>query len=401
MENISSILSSEYYWQSFLNTKLEEGHLSKSDRDALKSYVENREYEITAKAYTEGGTFPYPTACTINKQFTGKKRMVFKYPEGENLFLKFIAYHLSRYDRVFAPNLCSFRKNVTVKKVIKGLAATKGINGMYSYKVDVRDYFNSVDIDKLLPMLKFALSDDGALYSFLAALLKNPYSIKDGEKTEIKKGIMAGVPTSSFLANLYLSEVDNWFYAKGISYIRYSDDIIIFADTEKKISLYAARLKEMLSERGLEINSSKECYVSPGEGWEFLGFSYYNGIVDVSAATLDKLKKKLKRKARALFRWKVKKGASDERAIRAFIKSFNMKLYDNPNNSELTWARWYFPVITTDKSLHAIDVYMQDCIRYIATGNYSKIRYNLRYEQMKEYGYRSLVNEYYKGKAMD
>lgn len=401
MENISSIVTSEYYWKRFLSAKLEKGHLSKAERETLTRYVENGEYRSCAGIYIQGQSFSYPAVSIINKQFTGKKRMVFTYSEGESLFLKFIAHHLSRYDCVFAPNLCSFRKNLTVKTVIKKLASTKGIDGMYSYKADVSDYFNSVDVDKLLPMLKNVLKDDAVLYSFLANLLQNPYVVKDGEVTKIKKGIMAGVPISSFLANLYLSDIDKWFYSQGISYIRYSDDIIIFADTEEKLNVYADRLKQMILAKGLGINSAKERYVPTGERWEFLGFSYHNGTVDVADAALDKLKKKLKRKSRALYRWKIKKGASDERAIKAFIRSFNMKLYDNPNNSELTWARWYFPVITTDKSLQLIDAYMQDCIRYIATGNYSKKRYNLRYGQIKEYGYRSLVNEYFKGKSIN
>ena len=38
---------------------------------------------------------------------------------------------------------------------------------------------------------------------------------------------------------------------------------------------------------------------------------------------------------------------------------------------------------------------MQNSLRYIATGRYTKKNYNLRYENLKKLGYRSLVNEYY------
>ena len=103
----------------------------------------------------------------------------------------------------------------------------------------------------------------------------------------------------------------------------------------------------------------------------------------------------MKRKADALVRWKKRKGASDERAVRAFIRCFNRKFFENPVHSELTWCRWFFPLITTDESLKAIDHYMQECIRYVALGRHSKAGYNLRYETMKEYGYRPLVSAYY------
>ena len=38
---------------------------------------------------------------------------------------------------------------------------------------------------------------------------------------------------------------------------------------------------------------------------------------------------------------------------------------------------------------------MQEYIRYIITGRHYKGNYRITYEQMKEWGYRSLVHEYY------
>lgn len=85
-------------------------------------------------------------------------------------------------------------------------------------------------------------------------------------------------------------------------------------------------------------------------------------------------------------------------AAKGFIKAFNRKFYDTDNAHEMNWTRWYFPTITTDKELKEIDQYMQACIRYIMTGKHNKANYNLRYEQMKEFGYVSLVNNWYKGR---
>ena len=92
----------------------------------------------------------------------------------------------------------------------------------------------------------------------------------------------------------------------------------------------------------------------------------------------------MRRKAKALVRWKKRTGACNERAIRAFIRHFNRKFYDNPKQHEVTWCRWYFPTITTSKSLHVLDEYMISCIRYIATGKHTKANFNLRYDEIKE-----------------
>ena len=67
-------------------------------------------------------------------------------------------------------------------------------------------------------------------------------------------------------------------------------------------------------------------------------------------------------------------------------------------DDELTWSRWFFPNITTDKTLKEIDEYMQQYIRYTVTGRHYKGNYKITYEKMKEWGYMSLVHEYYKTK---
>ena len=71
------------------------------------------------------------------------------------------------------------------------------------------------------------------------------------------------------------------------------------------------------------------------------------------------------------------------------------------NNNELTWELWYFPIINTTKGIHEIDLYVQQTLRYIATGKYNKKNYNITYTKLKELGYRPLVSEYYKFKNKD
>ena len=104
----------------------------------------------------------------------------------------------------------------------------------------------------------------------------------------------------------------------------------------------------------------------------------------------------MRRKSRALKRWADRNNVEPSKAAAVFIRKFNEKFFNNPDENDLTWSRWFFPVINTDKSLHNIDLYMQDCIRYIATGKRNKSRFNFSYSDMKKSGYISLVNEYYK-----
>ncbi len=388
-------------WEAFLNHKIEQGNVSERDIADLRSYIDGREYLPVAGRIRINQSFSPAQKTLISKSKAGRKRTVYTFGREENYVLKLISYLLRDYDYLFAPNLYSFRKESGVKKATEDVLKIKNLDDRYVYKADISDYFNSVDVDLLLPDLKKALCDDSELYDFFELLLKNPYVLYNGRLAEEHKGIMAGVPVSAFFANFYLRELDEYFFKQNIPYIRYSDDILVFAKDETELSESISAIKSCLISKGLVINPDKETITEPNEKWTFLGFSYHNGTIDIGDVSFEKLKAKMRRKARSLSRWAGKKNLPGEYAARAFVKRFNAKLYDNPVYSELTWTRWFFPVINTDETLKKIDEYMQDCIRYLATGKRTKSRYAFRYEDIKNLGYRNLVNEYYKFKSSD
>lgn len=101
--------------------------------------------------------------------------------------------------------------------------------------------------------------------------------------------------------------MDWYFEGLGIQYFRYSDDILIFADTYEELMELQKCLYEKIKERHLLLNSNKVKISSPGEDWEFLGFCYHQGKIDLSKATIQKMKGKIKRKANALRRWQKRK----------------------------------------------------------------------------------------------
>lgn len=391
--SIIEMLNNEDVWQEFLKHKIDGGHLRKQEYEKLKAYIENKEYVPVVEQIINNG-FSIPKMKHINKKNSTKKRTVFIFNEKENYVLKAIMFLLYKYDDIFSPNLYSFRRNISVKTAIDNIQK-KDIKNMYGYKVDIHNYFNSVDIDIMIKILHDKIKDDNLLVELICSMISEPKAYFDDNIVNCDKGIMAGVPISGFLANLYLEELDKWFYENNILYARYSDDIIVFGETKEKVDEYKEIIKRFLKNRKLTVNKQKEFEIAPNEKLDFLGFSFTDNKVDLSDVALQKMKDKMKRKARALLRWKTKNKASNERAIRAYIRYFNKKFFDNPKNNEITWCRWYFPIITTDNSLHILDDYMIQNIRYIATGKHTKANYNLKYETIKEYGFESLVHSYY------
>ena len=272
---------------------------------------------------------------------------------------------------------------------------------MWAYKLDIHDYFNSISIEILLPMLAEILAEDPLLYRFLEKMLTDDRAIFNDETIRESHGVMAGTPTAPFLADVYLKDVDKHYYKTGVVYARYSDDIIMFAPDKETLREYKSRMVEFLKQYRLEVNPDKEKIYSPDEAYEFLGFRCHAHDIDISEATIKKMKGKIRRAARSLLRWSRKNNIPSENAMKGLVNQFNKKFFDSDDTETLNWSRWFFPVINKTDGLKEIDHYLQQNIRFLSTGKHTKANYKTDYAQLKQLGYRSLVNEYYKFKKSE
>lgn len=382
-------------WLDFLNSRINSSYDTYTEKKLLKDFIENKKYKsITTKLKDNNYVFSIPRKKEINKNHTNKKRVVYSYRFDEMIILKYIAYNLYKYDNLFESNLYSFRKNKSVKQAINKLSRKRNISNMYGYKVDIKNYFNSVDISIIINNLNNDIKDKDLL-NVITSILENKKVKINNTIIEEDKGIMAGIPISAFLANYFIKDIDKYFKKQNILYLRYSDDIILFANTKEEIIKYSNKLKELLLSYNLKINKDKENYYEPNDKWDFLGFSYKNNKIDLSDNSLHKIKGKIRRSARSIRRWMIRKYVIPDVAIMVMIRKFNKKFYSK-NNNELSWKYWYFPVINTSDSLKIVDEYLQQYIRYIYTGKHNKKNYKLvPYSKIKRLGYKSLVHEYY------
>ncbi len=368
----------------------------KRDAERIRRFIDAEGYIPVFENILAEKPFPLPEKSVISKMSTSKKRVVYTYPEAENTVMKLLSrLVLRKYDGIFAGGLYSFRPGRTAKDAVKKLRTLPESEKRFYYKADIHDYFNSVPVDRIIPLIKETVGDDEKLCRFLCSVLEEPCVMSAGERVTERKGIMAGTPLSAFFANLYLAGLDRCFEKAGAVYARYSDDIIVFGESGEKVREYAEFIRAYLWEKGLEINPGKENFGSYEEGWTFLGFSFSGKTIDIAPATVKKLKGKMRRKRDALKRWQKRNEHSGENAARAFIRAFNRKLLESPRGNDLAWSMWFFSLINTTDSLNEIDLYAQDCIRYLVSGSHRKSRYNVRYEDIKKLGYRSLVHEYY------
>ncbi|MDE7435393.1 MAG: reverse transcriptase/maturase family protein [Lachnospiraceae bacterium] len=393
-------------WQDFLAYKLERRHLSAWEEQELRSFIERRAY-IPLCAQAEAGEFPgqLPHKKTINKEGSRKKRVVYSFPGDEGIFLKFIAWKLHRFDRYFSGNCYAFRQNYGVYQAIRRLRLDSRVPKCYCLKADISNYFNSIRVDLLLDKLTFVAEDDPLLYRIFARILLEDRVVEQGHVVTDLHGAMAGIPISPFFANVYLAELDKSYAAQRLLYFRYSDDILLFADTLEELMQRQEELSHRICALGLSFNPDKVQIYPPGEKLEFLGFSCQNGRIDLSEHTVSKTKHKIKRKAEALRRWQRRKELTPDKAAIGLIHAMNRKFYGNACPAditteedaldEFTWSRWFFPNLTVDTGLKTIDCYLQEYIRYCVTGRHYKGNYRISYDTLKQWGYCSLVHEYY------
>lgn len=397
-DSIVNLLDDQALWERFLAYRLEKGRFDWKGFVAADDYVATEGYRELASHLMVGERLGIPHKKMVNKRGTGKKRVVYTFDPETMQMLSYIAYLLYRYDDRFAPNCYAFRRGVRPQDAIRRLNKAIDQRPMWAYKVDIHNYFNSIPIDMLMPMLAELLSDDPPLYRFLEQMLTDDRVIYNGQVIEEQHGVMAGTPTSPFLANVFLDAVDRYFHEAGVVYARYSDDIILFAPDRDTLETFKAKLLGFLEQFRLEVNPDKERIYAPEEPFEFLGFKCHGNAVDISRATIDKMKGKISRRARSLMRWRKRKGVDAERAMAVMIRHFNQKFYDDDDPDTLTWSRWYFPVVNRTEGMKEIDQYLQQQIRYLSTGKHIKANYRVSYETLKRLGYRSLVNAFYQSK---
>lgn len=347
--------------------------------------------------------FPIPVKKEIAKYKTSKKRTVYTFNEPYNTYLKMINWLLqsdTEYNSKFCTNSYAYQRHKSVKNGVTRLQKELEMKRRKKYiKSDFSDYFNSIQLYILKEkMAAFFKTEDYDLKDMLLGLLERPDVYVDNKLVEIpQKGVMAGIPISGYLANVYMNDVDWEMYYNHIYYIRYADDVFILTNNiERDLDFF----KQQIEPLHVRMNPTKTDTGEVKDGFTVLGFCFKDGEIDVDEAKVQKMFSRIRRRSKWFKTWEKQKKVKNEVMVRTFIKGMNAKLYAGDDEDRLNWSRWYFANITTTKSLERIDAYLVQYIRYLISGKqlgYKK-HSEVTYEYVKKLGYQSLVNNYWKYK---
>ncbi len=207
---------------------------------------------------------------------------------------------------------------------------------------------------------------------------------------------MAGTPIAPMLATLYLRDLDEEVVKAGATYARYSDDILVLVEHDE-LRAFEDLLRIRLVERGLAVNEQKSGSTAPGEAWDFLGFRYHRGAVGLAPISERKVKTKATRLARNLLRWRERNNMPAGRAVNAFIRRTNARVYRvQPERAAFSWATWFLPLLDEPSALMRLDQHVQREVRYAATGRRTaRARQVLPYSALVDAGYLPLATAWW------
>lgn len=378
------------------------------DRLAAKPYIATEDLgklyemrELTRESYIDAllnGTHEWsiPKKLLLAKAGSTKKRVVYMYNIEDRYLLGVLYRALNYLCRELVSERCfSYKKEVSTSTAIKYVLTNKD-QAKYGVKLDIHAYFNSVSREKVTSMIE-TLFTDGLKTTMEKLLLTDKVEYGNAIIDEYK-ALIPGCALGSFFANYTLKDCDQYFDDNNILYARYSDDIIILANTQEELLIHLNVVKQFLAEYGLTINESKYKWFTPEDELEFLGLKITaSDKIDIS----DNGKRKIKRQ---IHRW-CRKGrieiemhhsTFEEQAhkILSRLNYKNFKCYINHDNT-FGWCHYAFRYITTIDTLRELDFYVKDTLRAMKTGKHNKANvYAVSDEELKNLGWVSLVELY-------
>ena len=339
--------------------------------------------------------FDLPLKKMIPKSLSDRKRTVFCFGGTQKIMLQAMSFALHAYDQRFPDCVYSSILGKSFKEYVFRLRYDPTFSRMYAVKVDIKSYGASIDIDILVQKLRVFFEDDPVAFDFLRWLLERRTYCFEGRREEGDTSALPGIPVHSFFTNLYLLDMDQKVDPVSTAYCRYSDDILAFADGAAEAQELMALLRAETEGVKLRFNEKKTRIYPPHTRFDHMGICYEDGRIDLSDYSIYKLKRKQRIRTKRIRR-QVEDGViSPVDGARRLVRLTDQTFFGRNNSRELCWSRWLFPMLTEHEGLHQLDLYNQRCLRYILTGKWSDAAYRVRYRDLKDLGYVSLVRKFY------
>jgi len=231
--------------------------------------------------------------------FDNKKRDIYKAEVRDRIMHQIIYdYLILCFEPVFITDSYASRKRKGQYKALKTFCyftklACSSNKECYVLKCDVRKYFDSIDHNILLDLIKEKVSCEKIL-KIITEIISS-YHSSLGYQT----GIPLGNITSQIFANIYLNTLDQYIKKelRCRFYVRYNDDIVIVFHNKKEIVATRDKILFFTKEKlHLDIPIQKTSIRKIGWGIDFLGFTVLPQAILLRDKTKNKIYANIERK---------------------------------------------------------------------------------------------------------
>ena len=300
MELIEWILQDENIDKAIKSVKKNKGAygIDKRSVEELDGYFAKHREEIKSQI-RDGKYKPTPVRRVYIPKSNGKKRPLGIPTVVDRVVQQATAQVLSLgYDKYFSEHSYGFRPDRNCQLAVE--EALVYLNEGYEWVIDldIEKYFDTVNHDKLISILRERINDAKTLRlirQFLQAGV-----MENGLTSPSKEGVPQGGPLSPILSNVYLDKLDKELEARGLCFVRYADDCNIFVKSEMAANRVMKSVTNWLERKlRLKVNATKTKVVRPMRS-NFLGFTFWKSKDGWKCKPANDRKKRLYAKTRAI-----------------------------------------------------------------------------------------------------
>lgn len=306
MELMDKILSQENLQEAMKRVKSNKGAsgIDKMSVEEIDEYFSKHIEEIKTSIW-EKKYRPRAVKRVYIPKPNGKKRPLGIPVVVDRVIQQAVAQVFSElYDECFSEHSYGFRPNRSAHQAMEKVLFYLNEGCEWVIDLDIEKYFDTVNHDKLISILREKVKDDVTLHlvrSFLRAGI-----MEDGIIHRNEEGVPQGGPLSPILSNIYLDRFDKELESRGLRFVRYADDCNIFVKSEMSANRVMKSVSSWLERKlFLKVNMTKTKVVRPSNS-SFLGFTFWkNKDGWKSMPTYDRKQKLCKKIKEVLCRKKV------------------------------------------------------------------------------------------------
>lgn len=304
MKLMEKILSEENLQMAIKKVKQNKGApgIDRMTVQEVEQYFQQYQKEITSLIMNKKYR-PMPVKRVYIPKPNGKQRPLGIPTVVDRVIQQAILQELTKiYEPIFSEHSFGFRPRRSAHMAMEEVL--NNLNDGYEWIVDmdIEKFFDTVNHDKLISILRENVNDAPTLHLIRAYLRAGV--LDKGLIKSTTVGTPQGGPISVILSNIYLDKFDKELESRNLRFVRYADDSIIFVKSEMSANRVMKSVISWLERKlFLKVSATKTKVVRPTKG-QFLGFSFYKNGQDWKCVPTKDRKKRLYSKIKVLLRRK-------------------------------------------------------------------------------------------------